>query len=191
MIALGLIAGVQMMLVQPAQEEASESVRQVDEMTRRVNEINDPSSNAAMLERREELAVERLRSVTQSNGFVDPAELVSLVQRLGAEAGVTVERIDPETLQPRTGVRPGDKRAAKLPTKAVALRIEARGTYRQVARFVAGVENRPGFVRTDELTLRPAMAPGKDEVGVSIRTAQLGFDPASFEPAPVVEGGTP
>lgn len=191
MIALGAVVGVQMMLVQPAQQQAGEVREQVREMTQQVAQINDPSSNAALLQRREEKALVRIDALERDNSYVDPADLVTLVQHLGSETGVRVERIDPETLHPRTGVRKGDKRAAQLPTEAVSLRIEARGTYRQIARFVAGVESRPGYTRTDEVTLRPTMSPGKDEVGVSIRTAQLAFDLEAFKPVPATEGMVP
>lgn len=188
MIALGLIAGVQLILVSPRQQELELAERQAVTLSAQQRDSNDPSNGEQHLESLEHEAERRLTEIRDYNTYVDPADLASMVQTIGEQAGVTVDRIDPQEIKPRDGLRDGDRRAQKLPTSGVAMVIEARGNYASVTRFVAGLESRPGFVRTDQVTLRPALSPGQDQLGVTIRTSQLAFEPADYTPQDPQEG---
>ena len=180
-IAIGLVGAAQMLWVSPARERAEEAGREL--VALRAVTASDPTSVVAKLETRERRAQERLHAIEEANAYADPARIVDLVQRLGDGAGVVIQRIDPKVVEPRSGLRQGDRRAHAMPTSGVVVTVEAHGGYRDVARFVGALEGRPGFTRTDEVSVRPSLTPGRDDVGVVIRTAQLAFDPDAFVPA--------
>ncbi|GAB4548434.1 MAG: hypothetical protein Tsb0013_09000 [Phycisphaerales bacterium] len=186
-IALGLVGAVQMLWVAPARESVEDARREISALQSMADD--DPTASIADIEARERHARERAETLRNANTFADPARLVELVQRLGDEAGVVVHQINPKPIEPRTGLRQDDRRAQSMPTSGVVVTIEARGTYRDVTRFVTAIEGRPGYTRTDEISLRPSLVPGRDELGVTIRTAQLAFDPTAFNTAQETEVG--
>ncbi len=187
-IAFGLVGAAQMLFVSPARQERDEAIREVSTLSAQARTIEDPTTYVATLDEREDEANRKLARLKNDNALADPARLVDLVQRLGDDSGVTVNRIDPKVIEPRGGLRKGDARANRLPTSGVLITVEAHGSYAEVTEFVTRLQTRPGFVRTEEVSLRPALTPGIDRVGVTVRTAQLAFDAAAFKPAPPTDG---
>ncbi|MEM1422878.1 MAG: hypothetical protein AAGH64_02635 [Planctomycetota bacterium] len=187
-IALALVGAAQMLFVSPAREAVADARRSLDALENEEGVDRDPTRLVSELERRERDAYASIARIEIENEHADPARLVDLIQRFGDETGVVIQRIDPKTVDPRSGMRSDDGTARAMPTSGVVVTIEARGAYASVARFVGALEGRPGFVRTEEVNIRPALTPGSDSVGVTIRTAQLAFDPGAFEPSAPQEG---
>lgn len=182
-IALSVVGAAQLLFVAPAREAVDEA-RQGLAALRASGETNrDPTGIVSELDEREEAAHRGVAEIELANAHTDPSKLVDLVQRLGNNTQVVINRVDPKGIDPRSSLRTDDRRKLLMPTSGVVLTIEARGGYANVARFIAALEGRPGFVRTDEINLRPSLTPGLDNVGVTIRTTQLAFAPEAFAPA--------
>ena len=187
-IALSIVGAAQMLFVSPARESVEEAQRGIAALRASGGADRDPTGRVTELEQREEAAHRGIADLELANSHADPSKLVDLVQRLGDETQVVINRVDPKTVDPRSTLRTDDKRKNAMPTSGVSLTIEARGGYANVARFIAALEGRPGFVRTEEVNLRPSLTPGKDDVALTVRTTQLAFAPEAF--APKAEDGS-
>ena len=180
-IAVAVIAGAQLLLVDPARQRASEAQAQTLSLQQTIAEAAaSPTPVSANDKRTEKLRLMQ-SNLDRANAMTDPAQLVASIQVLGTRASVQVDRIDPDKTYPREEMRKGDPGAATAPTQAVKLTIDASGSYASVARFVRDIETRPGYVRTEKIDVRPSMRPGDDSVSVTIQTSQLAFDPKAFQ----------
>ena len=187
-IALAIIGAAQMIFVSPAREAVADARQGIEAIRSTSGADRDPTNVVAKIEQRESEAHASIAQIELSNEHADPSKLVDLVQRFGDETGVVIQRIGPKVVDPRSGFRTDDRKAESMPTSGVVVTIEARGTYADVARYVGALEGRPGFVRTEEVNIRPALTPGNDSVSVTIRTSQLAFDPEAFAPRETQEG---
>lgn len=184
LICGAVLGGVSVGLVGPAKSERQTQQAEAEHDRALAARASEFAQQAPELARREsdvqrELARLRSRSAPVS----DAANLNALIQSLGADAGIEIQKLQPREAnvggkQPDPGAE--SEPAEIAPTRALAFTIEATGSYAGMSRFLALVQSRTGFTRIGSARLSPD-ADTKDRVRAVITTTHLAFpEPKAF-----------
>ncbi|MCB9847843.1 MAG: hypothetical protein H6814_05460 [Phycisphaeraceae bacterium] len=104
----------------------------------------------------------------RSDAARDQTGLQATIMELGAEAGIRIQRVNP--------ARSVAVKSDQAQDRVVSFEIECNGPYRDVAEFIANLEDSVGLTMVERLAFKPDASAGATGVKARLRTLHFAFD---------------
>jgi len=184
-ITAAVLYGLWSLVVSPLRESLSQAQAAHANMIEQTRIAGDPK-----------LSTPRLQMVMDAiDGAINDIERRSVVARdqttlqarlmeIGADAGIRIDRVSPAQTR---SIKAGD-----YDDRVVSFEIDCSGQYRDIADFLARVEESIGLTRIDRISIRPDTTGSGAAVRAKLRTMHFSFDtspPPPSDDAVVTVGG--